>query len=101
MSRSSTFIAACMLAAVMCASALAQDTTTTSPSLGDLARQAQKDKGKDKANKPAAKVLTNDDMPSGSAGISAALGGGQGQGAQLQAGDKTGASPSPAEKLAM
>jgi hypothetical protein len=35
-----------------------------SPSLGDLARQAQKDK--DKAHTPAAKVLTNDDLPSAS-----------------------------------
>lgn len=43
-----------------------------SPSLGDVARQAQKDK----ANKPAAKVITNDDMPSGSGSISSALSGG-------------------------
>lgn len=65
-----------------------------SPSLGDLARQAQKDKEKDKASKPAAKVFTNDDMPS-SAGIAgAAFGGGMGQ---AGAG---GANLTPAQQLA-
>src|SRR5579872_7273431 len=47
-------------------SAHAQD----SPSLGDVARQAQKDK----AAKPVAKVFTNDDMSSGSYGTSSAAG---------------------------
>ena len=46
--------------------------SATSPSLGDLARQAQKDK--DKTKKPTAKVLTNDDLPSGSGGASSTLG---------------------------
>src|SRR5512135_2137928 len=50
-----------------------------------MERQAQKDKHKDQASKPAAKVLTNDDLPSNP-------GGGLGQ---------PGAATSPAEKLAM
>ena len=83
------------------ASARAQDSPANSPSLGDLARQAQKDKDKGKTNKPTAKLLTNDDLPSGSGGASATLGGGLGQTAQATSGGKTGADPSPAEKLAM
>lgn len=71
--------------------ALAQD----SPSLGDLARQAQKDKDKDKAAKPAAKVFTNDDLPSSSGGAAEAFGGGVAPATQGPAG----ASLSPAEKL--
>lgn len=69
-----------------------------SPSLGDLARQAQKDKEKDKANKPAAKVFTNDDMPSSSAGggMAAALGSAA---APASAGTSS-ANVSPAERLA-
>jgi hypothetical protein len=95
MARSLTLIAACALALVTCASARAQDSlASSSPSLGDLARKAQNDKDKDKANKPAAKVLTNDDLPSGSPG-------GIGQVAQLPVGSKPDAAPSPAEKLAM
>jgi hypothetical protein len=94
MLRHLTLIAACALALGTCASMRAQDSSSSSPSLGDLARQAQKDKDKDKANKATAKVLTNDDLPSGS-------GGGFGQTAQLSPGGKPGADPSPAEKLAM
>jgi hypothetical protein len=101
MSRRLTLIAACALALAACASMRAQDSSSSSPSLGDLARQAQKDKDKDKANKATAKVLTNDDLPSGSGGASATLGGGLGQTAQLTPGGKSGADPSPAEKLAM
>ena len=101
MSRHLTLIAACALALAVCASTRAQDSTSSSPSLGDLARQAQKDKDKDKANKATAKVLTNDDLPSGSGGASATLGGGYGQAAQLSPGGKSGADPSPAEKIAM
>ena len=94
MSRRLTLIATCALALAAGASMRAQDSSSSSPSLGDLARQAQKDKAK--ANKPAAKVLTNDDLPSSSGGPSDALGGG------LQpSGSKPGADPSPAEKLAM
>ena len=99
MSRHLTLIAACALALVACASMRAQDSSSSSPSLGDLARQAQKDK--DKTNKPTAKVLTNDDLPSGSGGASATLGGGLGQTAQLSSGSKPGADLSPAEKIAM
>jgi hypothetical protein len=66
MSRNLTLILTCALAFAACAPGHAQD----SPSLGDLARQAQKDK----ANKPPAKVITNDDVSSAPGGISAALG---------------------------
>jgi len=60
MFRNLSLIAAGALALVVCLPVRGQD----SPSLGDLARQAQKDK----TTKPAVKVFTNDDMPSGSAG---------------------------------
>ncbi len=101
MARKLAFIA--VLASALAASAVvrAQDASSSSPSLGDLARQAQKDKEKDKANKSAAKVLTNDDLPSSSGGVAGALGGGLGQAAQLPSGSKSGAEPSPAEKLAL
>jgi hypothetical protein len=95
MPRRLSLIAACALALVTCASARAQDSPSSSPSLGDLARQAQKDK----ASKPAAKVLTNDDVSSGSGGGSALLDGSAGQGAQMTAGSKPDAVTSPAEKL--
>ncbi len=93
MPRSLSLIAACALALVLCAPGRGQD----SPSLGDLARQAQKDK----ANKPPAKVITNDDMPSGSRGTSSALGAGplQAQAAQSGAAGKPDAVQSPAEGL--
>jgi hypothetical protein len=91
MPRSLSLIAACALALVICAPGRGQD----SPSLGDLARQAQKDK----ANKPSAKVITNDDMQSGSGGISSALGAGPGRAAQPGAESKPDAVHSPAEGL--
>ena len=69
-----------------------------SPSLGDLARQAQKDKEKDKANKPAAKVITNDDMPSSSSAGSLAAS--LGTGAAPVSPGTSSANVSPAEKLA-
>jgi len=96
MPRRLSLIAACALALVTCASARAQDSPSSSPSLGDIARQAQKDK----ANKPPAKVLTNDDMSSGSGGSSALLDGSAGQSEQMASGNKSGAAPSPTEKLA-
>jgi hypothetical protein len=99
MTRNSILIAACALALVTFEFARAQDSPSSSPSLGDLARQAQKDK--DKANKPAAKVLTNEDLPSSSGAVSAVPGSGLGQVAQVPAGSKSGAAISPAEKLAM
>jgi hypothetical protein len=91
MPRSLSLIAACALALAFCAPGRAQD----SPSLGDLARQAQKDK----ANKPQAKVITNDDMPAGSGGISSTLGGGQGRVVQPGSAGNPGAIQSPAEGL--
>jgi len=100
MARSPILIAACALALVACASARAQDAQPSSPSLGDLARQAKKDKDKDMANKTAAKVLTNDDLPSGSSGSSSPLAPGFG-GLSMPAGSKPGADASPAQKLAM
>ena len=99
MARRLSLIAASALVFFLCAPTRAQD--STAPSLGDLARQAQKDKDKSKATKPAAKVLTNDDLSSGSAGVPAALGGGLVQSAQPSAGSVPGTAPSPAEKLAM
>ncbi|SRR5579871_3292980 len=69
-----------------------------SPSLGDLARQAQKDKEKDKANKPAAKVFTNDDMPSG--GASGGVVGPLGSGLAPASPGSAGGNASPAERLA-
>jgi hypothetical protein len=76
MLRTVSLTAACALAlAAFCAAGRAQD---ASPSLGDVARQAQKDK----ASKPAAKVITNDDLSSsGSGSISTAPGGGAGHAA--------------------
>jgi hypothetical protein len=100
MARNPILIAACALALVACASGRAQDSQPASPSLGDLARQARKDKDKDVANKTAAKVLTNDDLPSGSNGDPTALGSGFGQPPSQSAGSKPGANPSPADKIA-
>jgi hypothetical protein len=98
MTRNSTLIASCALVLATFVSAGAQDSTTTpsSPSLGDLARQAQKDKDKDKANKSAAKVFTNEDISSNPGGVSNGLGGGLGQ---PDVG-KSGEALTPAEKLA-
>ena len=58
MPRSLSFIAAFLLALAVCFPGHAQN----SPSLGDLARQAQKDK----SNAPVKKVFTNDDLSTGS-----------------------------------
>jgi len=100
-----SLIAACAVALVVCAPGRGQDTPQdtpqgtpqdTTPSLGDLARKAQKDK----ANKPPAKVLTNDDVSSGSGGISSALGAGFAQPAQpAGAPGKAEASQSPLDGL--
>jgi hypothetical protein len=98
MTRNLNLIAACALALVTFVSARAQDLTSTSssPSLGEIARQAQKDKEKDKANKAAAKVFTNENLPSNPGGVSDGVGGGLG----LPAGSKSGEALTPAEKLA-
>lgn len=99
MARNLILIASCALALAACASVRAQDSQTPTPSLGDLARQAQKDKDKEKANKPAAKVLTNEDLPAGSGGGTAALASGFGQLVRPLAGSKADADPTPAQKL--
>jgi hypothetical protein len=95
--RSLSLILLSLLALVVSLPAHAQD----SPSLGDLARQAQKDREKNKGDRPSAKVLTNDDVPSASSGGPAPLGAGLGEIGQPSAESKSGASPSPAEKIAM
>lgn len=101
MKRNPALIAASALILVTSAAARAQDPSASSHSLGDLARQAQKDKDKDKGAKPPAKVFTDDDIHSVSGGVSAGLSGGLGQVATLPAEGKAGVAPSPAEKLAM
>jgi hypothetical protein len=95
MRRRFSLAAALSLALLFSLPAPAQD--SPSPSLGDIARQAQKDK--DKANKPAAKVFTNEDMPSGPGGGTAALGGGLGQAAQALQGNASNANLTPSQKL--
>ena len=94
MHRNMSLVAASALALMFTLPTCAQD---ASPSLGDLARQAQKDK--EKANKPAAKVFTNEDMPSKASGASSALGGSVGQAAQTLQGSASSANVSPAQKL--
>jgi hypothetical protein len=91
MPRSLSLIAACALALIICSPGRGQD----SPSLGDVARQAQKDK----ANKPPAKVITNDDMGSGSGGVSSAQGAGSGRVVQPGAAGDPGGIQSPGEGL--
>jgi hypothetical protein len=86
LSRTLNFIAGCALALAICVPARGDD---PQQSLGDIARQAQKDK----ANKPATKVVTNDDMPS------ASTSGPLGQVAGTSASGKTGAEPTAAEQL--
>lgn len=94
MHRKMSLVAASALALMFSLPGHAQD---ASPSLGDLARQAQKDK--EKANKPAAKVFTNEDMPSKAVGAPSALGGSAGQAAQTLQGSASSANISPAQKL--
>jgi len=66
MPRSLHLFAACTLALAVgfCLPGEGQDAPT--PSLGDVARQAQAQKDKDKGKPPAKKVFTNDDLSSGS-----------------------------------
>jgi hypothetical protein len=100
MPRSSYLIAACALALVCGAPGRSQD----SPSLGDLARQAQKNK--DKTSKPVAKVITNDDMPSTAASTSSPLAPAAGPSSSSpsagkpDAAGKSDAIPSPEESFA-
>lgn len=90
MPRSLHLFAVCALTLVFCLPGHGQD----SPSLGDLARQAQKEKG----NAPAKKVFTNDDLPSGSglgsSGFNSGLGAGLGQTGQTSTKSSTASSPS-------
>lgn len=96
-----TLAAGCALAIAFCAVARgqdspAQDSTSPTPSLGEIARQARKDK----ANKAGAKVLTNEDM-GGSALTreSDAPGTGPSQAELESSARKMLASSTPAEKL--
>ena len=70
MPRQLHLFAASAFALLFCLPGRSQD----SPSLGDVARQAQaqkdKDKDKDKTSPPAKKVFTNDDFPSSGSGSS-------------------------------
>jgi hypothetical protein len=84
--RTLKFIVGCALALTFCVSARCDD---PQQSLGDIARQAQKDR----ANKPAVKVVTNDDMPSASSSDPL------GQTAGPSAAGKAGAEATPAEQL--
>jgi hypothetical protein len=95
MSRKFPMIAACALALIYCAPSHGQD----SPSLGDLARQAQKDQ-KDKANKPPARVITNDDIPSKPAGGASPLSASPGAAVPPAGAGKSQTPESPAEGLA-
>lgn len=95
MPRSLSFIAACLFALVFCAPGHAQD----SPSLGDLARQAQKNK----VTAPAKKVFTNDDLSSGSssgAGLASAASGAAAMPAGPAAAGKPSATQSPEQAVA-
>lgn len=85
MSRTLNLMAGCALALAICAPARSDE---PQQSLGDIARQAQKDK----ANKPAVKVLTNDDMPAASSSDPLGQTGPSASG-------KAGAEPTPAEQL--
>ena len=91
MHRNLRIIALSAMAFVFCVPLHGQD----SPSRGDIARQAQKDK----ANKPVVKVITNDDMPSGSGGISTSLAGGSGKFAKPGTPGAANATMSPAEGI--
>jgi hypothetical protein len=92
MIRNASLIAAPALALVFCFPVRGQD----SPSLGDVARQAQKNK----TARPAAKVITNDDMPSGSSASSYVLGAAPGQAARPAATSQPAAEASPEVQLA-
>jgi hypothetical protein len=94
MSRRLKLFGACALVFVFCSSGHSQD----SPSLGDLARQAQKNK----SSASSKKVFTNEDLPSGSAPASPTLVPGLAQSAPptASANPVAAASPSQSEQLA-
>jgi hypothetical protein len=96
MPRTLPLFAACALTLLLGLPGHSQDP----PSLGDLARQAQKDK----SNAPARKVITNEDLPSGS--VLGSSGSGSILGGSLNAGlgpattsSKPGAAASPLQSL--
>ncbi len=93
MSRGLNLIATAALCLIFSVSGRGQD----SPSLGDLARQAQKNK--DKTDKPAAKVITNDDLPSRSSGGSSTPGAAPGRVVQPGADSAPETVSTPAEGL--
>ena len=88
MLRNLGFLAASVLVLVFCLPGRGQD----SPSLGDLARQLQKEKG----NTPTAKTITNEDIPSASALSSP----GVGEVGNSRAPGKPSTSANPSEELA-
>src|ERR1700692_187631 len=95
MRRGLYFFATCTLALILCLPGHGQD----SPSLGDLARQAQKEK----TGAPTRKVFTNDDISSGpgiaSSGFGGSLGAGPGQAGQTSTSNKAGTPPTPAQAV--
>jgi hypothetical protein len=91
MQRYLTPISICALGLAFCLPSHAQD----SPSLGDVARQAQKDK----TGKPTAKVFTNDDMPSVASSIPSSSGAASGRVAQPGPAGNPGGVQSPEEGL--
>jgi hypothetical protein len=95
MPRSLSFFAAFLFALALCVPGHAQN----SPSLGDLARQAQKDKSKT----PAKKVFTNDDLSTGSssgAGLTSSGTGGMGTIAAPAAPGRPSAAPTAEQAVA-
>jgi len=100
MPRTLPLVAACALTLLLGLPGRSQD----SPSLGDLARQAQKNK----SNAPAGKVYTNEDLPSGSAmgssgsgsGIGGSLTAGLGHSGSSAGTSKPSETPSPMQAVA-
>jgi len=88
MLRNLGFLPASVLVLFFCLPGHGQD----SPSLGDLARQLQKEKG----NTPGTKTITNDDIPSASAPSSSAIG----EVSNSRVPGKPGPSANPSEELA-
>src|ERR1700730_7846755 len=88
MLRNLGFLPASVLVLFFCLPGHGQD----SPSLGDLARQLQKEKG----NTPGTKTITNDDIPSASTPSSSAIG----EVSNSRVPGKPGPSANPSEKLA-
>ena len=88
MLRNLGFLPASVLVLFFCLPGHGQD----SPSLGDLARQLQKEKG----NTPGTKTITNDDIPSASTPSSSAIG----EVSNSRVPGKPGPSANPSEELA-